>query len=72
MIYFFGSCKDSSSSVLNQLQLSDGVFRESCKDAVTVVTVVESAKDKCMDKFRQIPPRHKSSNSGYILTGTSS
>ena len=55
---------DLSSSVLNQLQLSDGVFRESCKDTITVV---KSAKDKCVNKFLQILLRHKSSYPGYIL-----
>ena len=37
--------------------MSDGVFRESCKNTITVI---ESAEDKCLSKFLQILPRHKS------------
>ncbi len=49
---------------LNQLQLSDGLFREACEDTITIV---ESAEDKCMDKFFQILLRHESFYPWYIF-----
>ena len=39
-------------------------FRESLNDTVAVV---ESAEDKCMDKFFKILQRQKSFNLGYVL-----
>ncbi len=43
-----GLSEESSSSVLNLLQSSDRLFRDTCKDSVTVV---EPAEDKNMEKF---------------------
>lgn len=48
MIHFLSLYEDSSRSVLNQLQLSDRIFRETCEETITVV---KSTEDKCMDKF---------------------
>ncbi len=51
MIHFLGVSEDSSGSILKQLQLLDGVFKETCK---YTVAIVEPTEDKCMDKFFQI------------------
>ncbi len=64
MIHFFVVSEDSSSSVLNQLQLSDGLFREAHEDTVTIV---ESADNKNIDKFFQILLRHESFYPWYIF-----
>ncbi len=49
--------EDSSSSILNQLQLSDKLFRETCE---VTVRIVEPTEDRCMDKFFQILLGHES------------
>ena len=51
LIHSLSVSEDSSSSVLNQLQLSNRCFSETCEDTITVV---QSAEDKSMDKFRDV------------------
>ncbi len=48
VIHPLGVSENSSSSILNQLQLSDGFFREAREDTITIV---ESTEDKCLDTF---------------------
>ena len=48
MIRFPGLSEDSSGSAVNELQLSSQLFKETCKDSVTVV---EPTEDKHMDKL---------------------
>lgn len=64
MIHFLGLSEDSSSSILNQLQLSDGLFRVTCED---IITVVKSTEDKHEDKLFQILLRHQSYNTINIF-----
>lgn len=52
MVHFLGVSEDLSDIVWNQLQLSNGLFSEICKD---VVTIVKPTKDKCMDTFFPSP-----------------
>ena len=51
MIHFLDLSEDSSSSVLNQLQLDDQFLRGTSKDTIALI---KSNEDKCMVKFSKI------------------
>ncbi len=59
MLRFSGSSQNPGSSVLDELQLSNGLL---CKAGEETITIIHPAGDKDMNKFLQILTENKASN----------
>ncbi len=60
MLIFSGSSQNPGSSVLDELQLSNGLL---WKDGEETITTIHPAGDKGMNRFLQIFTGNKTSNS---------
>ncbi len=61
MLRFSGSSQNPGSSVLDELQMSNGLLWKE------TITIIHPAGDKGMDKFLQILTRNKTSNSCNVF-----
>ncbi len=61
---FFGSSQNPGSSVLDELQLSNGLLWKAGEETITII---HPAGDKCMNKFLQILTGNKTSNSRNVF-----
>ncbi len=59
MLRLSGSAQTPDSSVLDELQLSNGLFRKSSEESITTFHL---AGDKSIDKFIQVLNGNKTSN----------
>ncbi len=60
MIRFFGSSQNPGSSILDELQMSNGLLWKAGEETITII---QPAGDKGMNKFLQILTGNKTSNS---------
>ncbi len=61
MLRFSGSSQNPGSSVLDELQLSNGLLRKE------TITIIHPAGDKGMNKFLQVLTANKASNSCKVF-----
>ncbi len=61
MLRFSGSSQNPCSSILDELQMSNGLLVKE------TITIIHPAGDKGMDKFLQILTRNKTSNSCNVF-----
>ncbi len=61
MLRFFGSSQNPGSSVLEELQLSNGLLGKE------TITIIHPAGDKAMNKFLQVMTGNKTSNSCNVF-----
>ncbi len=64
MLRFSGSCQNPGSSVLDELQLSNGLVWKASEETITIV---HPAGDKGMNKFLQVLTANKISKSWNIF-----
>ncbi len=67
MLRFYCSSQYSGISVLDELQLSNGLLSKAGEDTITII---HSAGDKGMNKFLKILAGYKTSNSCNIFEMT--
>ncbi len=64
MLRFSGSSQNPGSSVLDELQLSNGLLGKAGKETIAII---HPAGDKGMNKFLQILTGYKTSNSCNVF-----
>ncbi len=64
MLKFSGSSQNPGSSVLDELQLSNGLFWKAGEETITII---HPAGDKDMNKFLQVLTGNKTSNSCNVF-----